>query len=100
MLKGDTAQVSALAVAIRAERGVRFGELNLIAVAPNGDHGPAAGHKHGRHELPTPELGWVAKGPVLGPMPRPAGGKAVIAGAPAKVFLLSPSVRSACGAGR
>ena len=57
MLKGHTAQVRALADAIRAERGVRFGELNLIAVAPNGDHGPAAGHKHGRHEHLTPELG-------------------------------------------
>jgi CopG family nickel-responsive transcriptional regulator len=57
MLKGHTAQVRALADAIRAERGVRFGELNLIAVAPNGDHGPEAGHKHDRHEHLTPELG-------------------------------------------
>lgn len=57
MLKGRTARVRALADAIRAERGVRFGELNLIAVAPNGDHGPEAGHRHGRHEHLTPELG-------------------------------------------
>ena len=57
MLKGRTARVRALADAIRAERGVRFGELNLIAVAPHGDHGPAAGHDHGRYEHLTPALG-------------------------------------------
>ncbi|WP_293676968.1 nickel-responsive transcriptional regulator NikR [uncultured Phenylobacterium sp.] len=56
MLKGRTDQVRSLADAIRAERGVRFGELNLIAVAPNGDHGPAADHRHGKHEHLTPEL--------------------------------------------
>jgi CopG family nickel-responsive transcriptional regulator len=49
MLKGPTGEVRALADAIRAERGVRFGQLNLIAVEPNGEHADAA-HRHGAHE--------------------------------------------------
>lgn len=57
MLKGRTRQVRALADAIRAERGVRFGELNVIAVAPNAEHGPGGAHRHDRHGHLTPELG-------------------------------------------
>ncbi len=58
MLKGRTAQVRALADAIRAERGVRFGELNLITVEPNGEHGHrAGGHRHGTHQHLRPSVG-------------------------------------------
>ncbi|MDZ4375989.1 MAG: nickel-responsive transcriptional regulator NikR [Phenylobacterium sp.] len=49
MLKGRTRDVRALADTIRAERGVRFGHLNLIAVAPNGEHGGGDDHHHGDH---------------------------------------------------
>jgi CopG family transcriptional regulator, nickel-responsive regulator len=54
MLKGPTSQVRALADAIRAERGVRFGELNLIAVRPGGDHPAGFRHSHGPHEHLSP----------------------------------------------
>lgn len=58
MLKGRTEQVRALADAIRAERGVRFGELNLIAVEPNGEHGhEVGGHRHGAHQHLRPAVG-------------------------------------------
>lgn len=50
MLKGPTARVRALADAIRAERGVRFGQLNLIAVEPNGSHAHEVRHDHGTHQ--------------------------------------------------
>jgi len=56
MLKGRTAQVRALADQIRAERGVRFGELNLVTVARHGDHNhDGDAHIHGHDHL-TPEL--------------------------------------------
>ena len=58
MLKGRVSEVRALSDAIRTERGVRFGELNLIAVAPNAHHSAvAAAHQHGRHAHLTPEPG-------------------------------------------
>lgn len=57
MLKGRTREVRALADAIRAERGVSFGELNLIAVERNGRHGGAPAHDHGAHEHLRPKLG-------------------------------------------
>jgi CopG family nickel-responsive transcriptional regulator len=58
MLKGAKARVRALADAIRAERGVRFGDLNLIAIEPNA-HGEALTHDHGHgeHNHLTPEPG-------------------------------------------
>lgn len=48
MLKGSTVKVRALANAIRAERGVRFGELNLVSVSPAGahTHGEGSPHEH------------------------------------------------------
>lgn len=55
MLKGPKVRVRTLADAIRAERGVRFAELNLIAVEPNGEHAPSAAHDHGPHEHLTPQ---------------------------------------------
>ena len=57
MLKGPTTKVRALADAICSERGVRFGELNLISVSPNNRHGDREGHRHGPHEHLTPARG-------------------------------------------
>ena len=57
MLKGGTAQVRALADAIRAERGVRFGHLNLIAVQPNAEHPTGEAHHHAAHEHLSPIVG-------------------------------------------
>lgn len=56
ILKGPTDAVRALADAIRAERGVRFGAINLISVEPNDNHdGPDAHHHHGHdHASPHP----------------------------------------------
>lgn len=49
LLRGPAAQVRALADEIRAERGVRFGKLNLVSVDPNLDASGQAhtnGHTH------------------------------------------------------
>ena len=54
MLKGPTAAVRGLADAIRAERGVRFGQLNLIAVEPHGRHAGGEAHRHGAHDHLSP----------------------------------------------
>lgn len=56
MLKGRTVAVRALADQIRAERGVRFGELNLVTVARHGQHAGAGTHAHGDHDHLTPEV--------------------------------------------
>ena len=55
ILKGPTAAVRALADGVRAERGVRFGEINLISVEPNDRHSHEAdGHHHSGHAHLTP----------------------------------------------
>ena len=46
ILKGPTLAVRALADLIRAERGVRFGSVNVVAVEPNGDHHTEGAHHH------------------------------------------------------
>lgn len=46
ILKGPTVAVRALADAIRAERGVRFGAVNLISIEPNDDHREPGAHHH------------------------------------------------------
>jgi CopG family nickel-responsive transcriptional regulator len=56
MLKGRTSEVRALADAIRAERGVTFGELNLISVAANDQHHHGDAHRHEAHGHLTPRL--------------------------------------------
>lgn len=56
ILKGPTAAVRALADRVRAERGVRFGHINLISVAPN-DHHSHAGHSHEGHAHLSPHKG-------------------------------------------
>jgi CopG family transcriptional regulator, nickel-responsive regulator len=45
-LKGPTLAVRALTDLIRAERGVRFGSVNVVAVEPNGDHHTEGAHHH------------------------------------------------------
>lgn len=57
ILRGRTAQVRAFADLVRAERGVRFGELNLISVEPHGRHPDGAAHRHGAHDHLTPQPG-------------------------------------------
>ncbi len=48
ILKGPTGAVRRLADAIRAERGVRFGAINLVSGEANDDHdAPDAHHHHG-----------------------------------------------------
>ena len=55
MLKGPTAAVRALADRIQAEKGVRFGALNLISVAPNDLHAqPGHSHEGQGHLTPHP----------------------------------------------
>jgi CopG family nickel-responsive transcriptional regulator len=48
ILKGSVGAVRTLADAIKAERGVRFAEINLISVGPNDRHAVEHGaHDHG-----------------------------------------------------
>ena len=49
ILKGPVRDVRGLADAIRAERGVRFGAINLVSVDPNDHHDAADDHHH--HDL-------------------------------------------------
>lgn len=59
ILKGDTARVQAFADTLRAERGVSFGDLNLVSVQSDNTHAVRAGndahghsHTHGTHLTP------------------------------------------------
>ena len=54
VLRGPTAAVRALADQVRAERGVRFGALNLVSVDPNDRHSGAADHHHHGHAHASP----------------------------------------------
>ena len=53
ILKGPASKVRALADAIRAERGVRFGALNLVGVDLNDAHGDGS-HEHDGHAHASP----------------------------------------------
>lgn len=59
ILKGPVAAVRAFADAVRAERGVRFAQLNLVRVEPNDRHDAEAGHTHDHagHQHLTPARG-------------------------------------------
>jgi CopG family transcriptional regulator, nickel-responsive regulator len=57
ILKGSTEAVRALSDRIRAERGVRFGAINLISVDPNDSHSHAGGHQHHGHAHLSPHRG-------------------------------------------
>lgn len=49
MLKGRTSAVNAFANVVRAERGVRFGTLNLLDVATGDAHREVDAHRHDGH---------------------------------------------------
>lgn len=52
ILKGPTQAVRAFADAVRSERGVRFGAVNLLRVQPDDTHNHADDHvHHGRKHL-------------------------------------------------
>jgi len=53
-LKGPTVAVRAFADSIRAERGVAYGQINLIAVESSDKHPLAAPHQHHGHMHLTP----------------------------------------------
>ncbi len=57
MLKGEPRRVRAFADSIRAERGVRFGKLNLIGVDAHDDHGDHSSHSHNCHAHLSPRAG-------------------------------------------
>jgi CopG family nickel-responsive transcriptional regulator len=57
ILKGSTGSVRALSDQIRAERGVRFGDINLVSVDPNDNHAGGGGHQHHGHAHLSPHRG-------------------------------------------
>lgn len=59
VLRGAVVAVMALADAIVAERGVRFGKLNAISVGLNDDHStaPTPHHHHHGHDHASPHPG-------------------------------------------
>lgn len=57
VLRGPTAAVDALAAQIIAERGVRFGAVNVISVETNDNHADPAPHQHGGHAHASPHRG-------------------------------------------
>lgn len=57
MLRGPTAAVDALADQIIAERGVRFGAVNVISVEANDEHAEPAPHHHKGHAHVSPHRG-------------------------------------------
>ena len=57
LLKGRTAAVRAFTDAVRAERGVRYAQVNLISVSPNAEAGhghPGHSHQSSPHLSPFP----------------------------------------------
>ena len=57
MMRGPASAVRAFADKVRAERGVRFGTLNLISVDPNEDHDDPTAHQHAGHPHLSPRAG-------------------------------------------
>ena len=57
ILKGSTRAVRALSDRIRAERGVRFGDINLISVDPNDSHADDGDHQHHGYAHLSPHRG-------------------------------------------
>jgi CopG family nickel-responsive transcriptional regulator len=57
ILKGLVAKVQAFADELQAERGVRFGSLNLIAVDRHDHHGSSRPHRHEGHVHLSPLRG-------------------------------------------
>ncbi|MEZ0496922.1 nickel-responsive transcriptional regulator NikR [Sphingomonas sp. IW22] len=54
ILKGSTAAVRAFADQVRAERGVRFGAINLLRVSRSDDHDGVGTHRHEGHDHLSP----------------------------------------------
>ncbi|KPH66114.1 nickel-responsive transcriptional regulator NikR [Novosphingobium aerophilum] len=54
MLKGPTRQVKAFADRVRAERGVRFGTINMLDVEAGDGHDHAGAHDHHGHAHMSP----------------------------------------------
>ncbi len=54
ILKGPTAKVRAFADQVRAERGVRFGAVNMLLVTPADDHDGPGDHHHCNHAHLSP----------------------------------------------
>lgn len=57
ILNGSTQAVRAFADTIRAERGVRFGVINLVSVDPNDHHDSANAHHHDGLDHVSPHRG-------------------------------------------
>lgn len=57
LLRGPTAAVSAFADRVIAERGVRFGAVNMVGVDANDDHAEPAPHRHNGHAHASPHRG-------------------------------------------
>jgi CopG family nickel-responsive transcriptional regulator len=57
MLKGPTPDVRAFADQVRAERGVRYGNLNLVSVETGRTHKDHAPHSHKGHSHLSPRRG-------------------------------------------
>ena len=57
ILKGPTPAIQAFADHIRAERGVRFGNLNLVSVSPDDHHSADGPHRHKGHSHLSPQKG-------------------------------------------
>jgi CopG family nickel-responsive transcriptional regulator len=57
ILKGPTQAVQDLVNGVRAQRGVRYGAVNLIGVDPNDDHGHGHDHHHSGQVHLTPPKG-------------------------------------------
>ncbi|HEY8579277.1 MAG TPA: nickel-responsive transcriptional regulator NikR [Beijerinckiaceae bacterium] len=55
LLKGETVAVRKLAETVIAERGVRFGQVNLVPIRSDGDHHTHGDHGHA-HSHSTPVL--------------------------------------------
>ncbi len=54
VLKGRVGDVRTLADAVTAQRGVRFADLNLVAVSPGDAHDRPGSHHHHGHEHLSP----------------------------------------------
>ena len=57
LLRGDATMVRAFADRVHAEKGVRFGALNLISVSPGDRHDDPAAHSHTGHLHMSPRPG-------------------------------------------
>ncbi|RYG83234.1 MAG: nickel-responsive transcriptional regulator NikR [Alphaproteobacteria bacterium] len=56
ILRGSTAAVRAFADHVRAERGIRFGAINMLHVAAHDDHHDEGDHHHRGHRHLSPVL--------------------------------------------